>query len=259
MKFYDILEISEDSSIEDIKKAYKRLALKYHPDISPDSKDKFLLISEAYEFLIKNHKRRNKSSSYNKMFAEMFKSIKQKTVNQTIIKVNITVEEALTGNIEKKLKIFFEVPCNCSFVLRKNCPNCKGFGLIQEQKEKSFIFQIYEFNQRCVFKKYYKDIDLIVYFNIISNEFFKVKGKTIETEENLSIFKAISGGEIPVKTLKGTEIILLPEGNISNFEHIRKGGGLFGQDHIIKFKLYLPNKLSKEQKDFLYNLKTDEN
>ena len=54
---YEILGISTTSTIEEIKKAYRRKARLYHPDINPapDAKDHFISITEAYEFLIANH------------------------------------------------------------------------------------------------------------------------------------------------------------------------------------------------------------
>ncbi len=52
--YYEILGLAVNSSAEDIKKAYRRKARLYHPDInpSPDAKDLFIAITEAYEFLI---------------------------------------------------------------------------------------------------------------------------------------------------------------------------------------------------------------
>lgn len=54
--YYQVLGLPVDSSLEDIKKAYRQKARMYHPDLnhSPDAKDKFILATEAYEFLIAN-------------------------------------------------------------------------------------------------------------------------------------------------------------------------------------------------------------
>ena len=56
--FYDILELSPDCSLEDIKNSYRQLCKKYHPDRNPDDNDKFLEIQKAYETLVDEDLRR---------------------------------------------------------------------------------------------------------------------------------------------------------------------------------------------------------
>ncbi|WP_037585348.1 molecular chaperone DnaJ [Stenoxybacter acetivorans] len=58
--FYEILGIARDASDDDIKKAYRKLAMKYHPDRNPDNKDaeeKFKEIQKAYDILSDKEKR----------------------------------------------------------------------------------------------------------------------------------------------------------------------------------------------------------
>tara|TARA_B100001175_G_scaffold91860_1_gene77622 strand:- start:3990 stop:4493 length:504 start_codon:yes stop_codon:yes gene_type:complete len=59
-KYYKILELDNFATIDDIKKAYKKFAIKYHPDKNPDNKEeaetKFKEISEAYEILTNKEK-----------------------------------------------------------------------------------------------------------------------------------------------------------------------------------------------------------
>jgi molecular chaperone DnaJ/curved DNA-binding protein len=59
--FYDVLGVKKSTSAPEIKKAYRQLALKHHPDKSKskDATEKFKEISEAYEVLSNPQKRKN--------------------------------------------------------------------------------------------------------------------------------------------------------------------------------------------------------
>jgi len=67
---YETLGVSKDASSEDIKKAYRKLARKYHPDINkdPEAENKFKEINAAYEILSDDEKRRQYDARGDSMF-----------------------------------------------------------------------------------------------------------------------------------------------------------------------------------------------
>ena len=72
--FYNILEVSESASVDDIKKSYRRLSMLYHPDKNKnnsESTSKFQKISEAYETLGDKDKKKEYDMTRNNPFIKM--------------------------------------------------------------------------------------------------------------------------------------------------------------------------------------------
>ena len=167
--YYEILEISKNSDNETIKKAFRKLALKYHPDRNQGDKEaeeKFKMINEAYQVL-SDEQKRVAYDRYGKagleggfggfddidlgdIFGSFFgggfsqgKSRKRKSVDKYAldfeIPIKIKFNEAVFG-IEKELECRIKKPCKvCNSTGSKDgkthaCPHCGGKGRIAQQR-----------------------------------------------------------------------------------------------------------------------------
>ena len=82
--YYEILGLSVHSSLEEVKKAYRKKARLYHPDINPapEARDLFIQATEAYEFLLTNFdKIKNNEEAYHQAM-ENWRKYRQAKSNQ---------------------------------------------------------------------------------------------------------------------------------------------------------------------------------
>ena len=167
--YYEVLQVSRDSTGAEIKKAYRKLALKYHPDKNPGDKEaeeKFKLINEAYQVLSDDEKRAiydrygkaglegqgggfsnatmdDIMDIFNSMFGGGFGGFGQgqrrdpsrRYALDFEIELDLAFHEAVFGS-EKKLSIRYKTPCQaCRGTGAKNgamhtCDYCGGQGQV---------------------------------------------------------------------------------------------------------------------------------
>ena len=174
--YYQILGVSKDASQEEIKKAYYRLAHKYHPDKGGD-KEKMKEINEAYQTLSDKEKRAQYDrfgqtgegfdknwdfgwvwgnefdlEDLGEMFDDFFSFGGARTTRKRNLKrgqdIKIDMEiplEATLSNINKKINLYKQIICpRCNGTGGepdtpiKECSTCRGVGQVQQVK-KTFL------------------------------------------------------------------------------------------------------------------------
>lgn len=154
--YYDILGVNENSTQEEIKKAYRKLAVEHHPD-KGGSEDKFKKVSEAYQILSNNDKKvkydeqRNNPfggafNPYQGFYGSQFHTSRKRTVPDKIIEVVVgAVDSYLSGdkiityNRETKCN-----DCNGSGGDKTTCMVCNGQGFYIHKVGNGLFSQIFQ-------------------------------------------------------------------------------------------------------------------
>jgi molecular chaperone DnaJ len=160
--FYKVLGVDEKSSQEEIKKAYRKLAIEHHPDKGGDE-SKFKLISEAYDTvgdsdkrLQYDNQRRNPFSGSGGFdpfgggfnpFGDMFNQMngqRKRSVPDKIIEVIIGTIESFNGS-EKTINYTRESKCggcNGNGGERLSCSSCNGEGFTIQRVGSGLFVQV---------------------------------------------------------------------------------------------------------------------
>jgi molecular chaperone DnaJ len=141
--YYNILEVEENASDEEIKKSYRNLSKKFHPDVNPQGAEKFKEINEAYEILGNKEKKQTydfqrknpfQGSQFESFFDNMFNRQQQpqrkKSAPDKIIKLQINPIESYLG-LEKEIQYTRDLACNScggSGGDKVPCSHCSGYG-----------------------------------------------------------------------------------------------------------------------------------
>lgn len=169
LDYYEILEVSRSCSDAELKKAYRKLAMEYHPDRNQGNKEaeeKFKTINEAYQILSDSEKRAiydrygkeglngrmggggsRGGAGFDDIFEQMFKSAfgdnygnSKKNSNQKYnldfeVQINLKFNEAVFGT-EKTLTNRYKIPCDECYgtgakdAQMSTCDYCNGQGQI---------------------------------------------------------------------------------------------------------------------------------
>jgi molecular chaperone DnaJ len=156
--YYKILEVEENASDEEIKKSYRNLSKKFHPDLNPEGAEKFKEIAEAYEVLSDgpkrqeyNFKRKNpyQNTPFQDLFSQMFganvnqQRQKRKQAPDKLLKVQVSPIESYFGS-KKTIQYSKDNSCNVchgSGGERKVCETCNGVGFHLQTFGTGFMVQ----------------------------------------------------------------------------------------------------------------------
>lgn len=165
--YYDVLGVAKDATEDDIKKAYRRLAKQYHPDVNkaPDAEEKFKEVQEAYEVLSDPQKREQYNhfghegpntggfggfdfggfGGFEDIFSSFFgerRTSKSRSTRGRSLKTSVTLtfEEAVFG-VEKEITVTKNDTCHdCSGTGAQSkadittCSNCHGTGKVYTEQ-----------------------------------------------------------------------------------------------------------------------------
>ncbi len=275
--YYKILGITKNSEGEEIKKAYRKLAKKWHPDKNPNdnkAEEKFKEISEAYDVLsdiVKRKKfddfisfsdtRRNYAyrrasdytyKAYESEFSDFFKQFFKK--KKTGKRYSYFKGDDLRGKITIDLKEAYEGSTRIV-----NTSVGKFRIKIKAGIKSDKILKIEGKGK----KSRYGGENGNLYIRIVIKGIpgYLRKGDDLIKTEYINIYTAILGGEVTVSTFKGNIKVKIPE----NYKFTRKlrvknygmpiynNAGIFG-DLLLDLKYILPDKLTEEEKRLLKKL-----
>jgi len=281
--YYKVLEINKTATEADIKKAYRKLARKLHPDLNPNDKDaqkKFQSINEANEVLSDPEKRK-KYDTYGKdwQHAEQFEQqAKQRRQN--------TGGQQFTGADEGDFSSFFESMFGGSERRRQSQYRGQDYNaeltlsLIDAMETHQQTLTVNGKNIRITIPagiengqviklKGYGSKgangglagDLYIAFNISQNFDFKRLGNDLYTKATIDLYTAILGGETTIETLKGkVKLKVNPETQYGTKIRLKgKGFPVYKKDGeagdlYVTYEIQLPSNITEEQKTLFTEL-----
>ncbi len=281
--YYKILEIDKKSTPDDIKKAYRKLARKFHPDLNPnnaDAKLNFQKINEANNVLSDPEKRK-KYDQYGKdwQHADAFEKARQAQssghkrarTSQSNDDFSDFFDSMFGGASERGSQVKFrgeDYRASLQLSLLDAFKTHQQTLTVNGKAIRITIPAGIENGQTIKIKNHGgpgmnggPNGDLFITFSIANHADFKRLGNDLYTTKELDLYTAILGGELMVDTLDGrVKLKVKPE--TQNGEKMRlKGKGFpvykkeneFG-DLYVTYQIKIPTGLNDKQKELFTEL-----
>lgn len=249
---YETLGVSENATAEEIKKSYRKLARKYHPDINKDESavDKFKEINAAYEVLSDNDKKTQYDQHGDAMFGgQNFHDFAQgqggganldDILRQMFGQGGGGASGGFGGfggpNLDLKIRI--TVPFMTSIIGGKHnvTANKQSFDI----KIPAGIKSAETMRVRGKGKQYQGQVgDLLLQVEVASSDAYERKGDNLYKTFDVPLKEALFGGKISIETPEKEVALKVPE-NTKNGQKFRlKGKGVPDRKTAMKGDLYL--------------------
>lgn len=269
-EYYKMLGVNEGSTKDEIKKAFKKLARKYHPDLNPNNKEaeeKFKKLSEAYNVLSDDEKRKEydsgefkfsdnqqpghqkpfyyesqsgDASKYQDIYSDFFgdrgnfRSTKTKG-EDNVFQMNIDFESSILG-AEKQITI----PGSGTLVVK--IP--PGIRTGQKLRFAGRGGEGYNGGPKG---------DMFIQISVKHSSQYLRNKNDLEIEVPVVFSKAILGGKLEVPCVDGKVEVNLPEGVSSGMKLRVKGKGVRKKnkpgDLFVKIKVTVPKSIPQELKE----------
>jgi curved DNA-binding protein len=287
--YYKILEIDKNSTASDIKKAYRKLARKYHPDLNPndvDAKKNFQQINEANEVLSDPEKRK-KYDKYGKdwQHAEQFENTRQYKEQSSDFSGQKYSREQSGGDFSDFFESMFGGSSNSG---RSRKVKFRGedyntqlhLDLTDAFKTHKQTLSVNGKNIRITIPAGIENGqtikiaghggpginggpngDLYITFSIANHPDMKRQGNDLYTHVDIDLYTAILGGDLTINTLSGkVKLKVKPETQNGSKVKLKgkgfpvyKNDGQFG-DLFITYTVKIPTHLTERQKSLFTEL-----
>lgn len=282
MDYYKILEVSETATDDDIKKAYRTLAKKYHPDANPGDKEaekKFAQVAEAYDVLSDANKRKEyddqrKYGNFSEFkggkkydfsdidlddLASFFSGFggsgdykKYENINR-----NPNYDDIVENLFRETRKETYstipitlaEAAAGCKKVVTASVNGVsKNFEInIPANTRDGQVIRI-TVDPKSKEKKLFK-------ISIVKDPRFERDGNDLYSSILIPYTVAVLGGQIKVQTLTGDVLLTIKAGTQSGTKIKLKGKGLSGGDQYVEINVNIPKNLTNDQKRAVEELK----
>lgn len=289
--YYKILGVPRDAGEADIKQAYRRLARKYHPDVSkePDAEARFKEVNEAYEVLRDKEKRAaydglgrgwhageeftpppgwesgfsqagGGSAGFGGGFSDFFESLFGHAGfgggfpargDDQSARVSIGLEDAVNG-VERTFNV--------------TIPQRDARGRVENRQRKLKVRipagvaqgqKIRLAGQGSAGRNGGPAGDLYLEVELQPHPLFRVEGKDVFLDLPVAPWEAALGATIPVRTLQGPVQMKVPAGSQSGRKFRLKGRGLPGNppgDFYALLQIHTPAATTEEARTFYRNM-----